>query len=180
MVLAEERCDVRNPSLHPRTVAMSLLPLACAAAIATSACDNNNGVGRLSTAPTVAAFVIVSPSLINLTALGGFNCPGQGFSPAFNLIVTANGSSRSMSAATFTLIDGTTLGGPSITIPSSQLQSQFGSTVIVGGTSRSFAMNPIFSCPGIPIVTPHAMRASVLLTDTQGREETLSTTVSLR
>jgi hypothetical protein len=152
-----------------------------AAAIATSACDeNNNGVGRVSTAPTVAAFVIVSPSLINLTALGGFNCPGQGFSPSFNLIVTANGSSRSMSAATFTLIDGTTLGGPSITIPSPQLRSQFGSTVIVGGTSRAFAMNPIFSCPGIPVITPHAMRATVLLSDTQGREETLSTTVSFR
>ena len=159
---------------------MSLLPLVCAAAIATGACDNNNGVGRISTAPTVAAFVIVSPSLINLTALGGFNCPGQGFSPSFNLIVTANGSSRSMSAATFTLIDGTTVGGPSVTVPSSQLSSQFGSTVIVGGTSRSFAMQPIFSCPGIPIVTPQAMRATVVLADAQGREESLSTTVSFR
>jgi hypothetical protein len=180
MVLAEERCDVRNPSLHQRTVATSLLPLVCAAAIATSACDNNNGVGRVSTAPTAAAFVIVSPSLINLTALGGFNCPGQGFSPSFNLIVTASGSSQSMSAATFTLIDGTTLGGPSITIPSPQLRSQFGSTVIVGGTSRTFAMNPIFSCPGIPVVTPHSMRATVVLTDTQGREEAFSTTVNFR
>ena len=180
MVLAEERCDVRNPSLHRCTVATALLSLVSAAAIATSACDNDNGVGRLSTAPTVAAFVIVSPGLINLTALGGFNCPGQGFSPSFDLIVTANGASRSMSAATFTLIDGTTVGGPSITVPSPQLSSQFGSTVIVAGTTRSFGMHPTFSCPGIPVVTPHAMRATVTLVDAQGREESVSSTVSIR
>jgi len=150
------------------------------AAAATGACDNNNGVGLITTAPAATAFVIVSPSLINLTALGGFNCPGQGFSPAVTLFITSDGATRSMSAATFTLLDGTTVGGPSVTVPTIQLNQQFGSTVILANQSRSFAMQPIFSCPGVPVVTPHAMRATVLLTDSQGREQSVSSTVNIR
>ena len=171
---------MRTPSLHRRAAAASLLSIVLAAATATSACDNNNGVGLITTAPAATAFVIVSPSLINLTALGGFNCPGNGFSPAVSLFITSNGTARSMSAATFTLLDGTTVGGPSVTVPTMQLNQQFGSTIILANQSRSFAMQPAFSCPGVPVVTPHAMRATVLLTDSQGREQSLSATVNIR
>ena len=150
------------------------------AAFASGACDNNKGVGIITTAPTAAAFVIVSPTLINLTALGGFNCPGHGISPSFTLFITSNGTARSMSAATFTLLDGTTVGGPSVTIPSPQLNQQFGSTIILANQSRSFPMQPTFSCPGVPIPTPQAMNAVVKLVDSQGREESFSTTVTIR
>jgi hypothetical protein len=180
MVLAETRCDVRTPSLHRRTVATSVLSIAFTAAIAASACDNNNGVGLITTAPPPPAYAIVSPGLINLTALGGFNCPGPGFSPSFDIIITSNGTSQSMSAATFTLLDGTTVGGPSVTIPSMQLNSQFGSTIILVGTTRSFSMHPTFSCPGTPVVTPHAMKATVMLVDPQGRQQSVSSTVDIR
>jgi hypothetical protein len=179
-VLAEERCSVRTPSLHRRTVATSLLSLVFAAAFASSACDNDKGVGIITTAPTAAAYVIVSPSLINLTALGGFNCPGHGFSPTFTLFITSNGTARSMSAATFTLLDGTTVGGPSVTIPSTQLSQQFGSTIILANQSRSFPMQPTFGCPVVPVPVPHAMNAVVKLVDSQGREESLSATVNIQ
>ena len=168
---------MRTPSLHPRTVATSLLSIVFAAAIATSACDNNNGVGLIATAPAVTAVATVSPSLINLTALGGFNCPGHGFAPSFFVIIDAGARSQSMSAATFTLLDGTTVGGPSVTIPTMQLNSQFGPTIVLANTSRSFAMHPTFGCP---VVTPHAMRATVNLVDPQGREQSLTSTVDIR
>lgn len=170
---------MRTPSLHRRTVATHLL-LVFAAAIAAGGCDNDKGVGLISTAPTAAAFVIVSPSLINLTALGGFNCPGSGFSPNLTLLITSNGTARSMSAATFTLLDGTTVGGPSVTVPTVQLNQQFGSTVILANQSRSFGMQPVFSCPGVPVVTPHGMTATVILVDSRGHEESLTTTVNIR
>ena len=170
---------MRTPSLHRRAVA-TLLPVVFASAIAASGCDNDKGTGLIATAPTAAAFVIVSPSLINLTALGGFNCPGSGFSPNVTLFITSNGTARSMSAATFTLLDGTTVGGPSVTVPTVQLNQQFGSTIILANQSRSFAMQPIFNCPGVPVVTPHAMSATVKLVDSRGHEESLSTTVNIR
>lgn len=171
---------MRTPSLHRRAVATYLLPIVFVASIAASGCDNDKGVGLISTAPTAAAFVIVSPSLINLTALGGFNCPGSGFSPNLTLLITSNGTARSMSAATFTLLDGTTVGGPSVTVPTIQLNQQFGSTIVLANQSRSFAMQPVFGCPGVPVVTPHAMNATVKLVDSRGQEESLTTTVNIR
>jgi hypothetical protein len=44
------------------------------------------------------------------------------------------------------MIDGTNLGGPSITIPQPELSARFGSTLINAGTTRDFALRPDFGC----------------------------------
>jgi hypothetical protein len=46
----------------------------------------------------------------------------------------------------FRLIDGSSLGGPMVTVPSANL----GNTHIVAGTSRTFRVSPAFSFSGRP------------------------------
>jgi hypothetical protein len=174
---AEERCDVRNPSLHQRTVAIAALCLVIAAAIATSACDSNNGSGGVTTASPILAAANISPSLVNLTALGGFNCPGFAFGSSFDLIIVAGSGRQNLDEANFRLLDGTTVGGPSVTIPSMQLTSQFGSTEILAGASRAFHMSPSFGCA---VGKPHAMAATVVLVNQHGQRQSLTSTASIR
>jgi hypothetical protein len=119
--------------------------------------------------------VTLTPSLIGLTSLPGFNCPA--FSGAFNVVIVASTSDLNMSAATFRLIDGTTVGGPSVTIPTDNLTNSFGSTLILAGTSRSFAMHPVFGCSGLH---PQQLTADIVVTDRQGTSHTLSATASVR
>jgi hypothetical protein len=148
--------------------------------VAGSACNDNNRVGLITSVPPVAAVVAISPSLIGLTSLSGFNgvaCPGFAFSTSFNLVVVSSGVNLAMNNVTLTLLDGTTLGGPTVTIPSGQLNALFGTTLVLAGTSQTFPLKPVFSCS---VGKPRAMTATVLLTDERGGQQSEHATAAIR
>jgi len=171
---------VRNPSLHVRAARRGVWLAIAALGVAGSACNDNNRVGLISSVPPVAAVVAISPSLIGLTSVSGFNgdaCPGFAFSSSFNLVVVSSGVNLTMNKVTLTLLDGTTIGGPTVTIPSGQLNAMFGTTLVLAGTSQTFPLKPVFSCS---VGKPQTMSATVLLTDARGGQQTERATAAIR
>ena len=171
---------MRNPSLHVRAARRRVWLAIAALSVAASACNDNNRVGLITSAPPVAAVVAISPSLIGLTSLSGFNgvgCPGFAFSTSFNLVVVSSRVNLTMTNVTLTLLDGTTLGGPTVTIPSGQLNTMFGTTLVLAGTSQAFPLKPVFSCS---VGKPQTMTATVLLADARGEQQTERATATIR
>jgi hypothetical protein len=76
------------------------------------------------------------------------------FTEAFDIAMTAS-SAVDIDQITLHLIDGTNLGGPEITFPQPNLVSQFGTTHIAAGVSRTFTFHPQFGCasPSLRSVT---------------------------
>jgi hypothetical protein len=75
-----------------------------------------------------------------------------------------------VSSVTLHMIDGTNLGGSSVTIASPELATQFGSMFIHAGTTRSFALRPTFDCMANQ---PRSLRGDAFVFDNQGRRQTL-------
>ena len=111
--------------------------------------------------------ISLEPTPITFIAPSGVPCPlgGFAFSPSFHLIVTAGVHDVTFDSVTIHMIDGTNLGGPSITIPQPELSARFGSTLINAGTTRDFALRPDFGCVS---VQPVALRSNALLVDSRG------------
>jgi hypothetical protein len=114
----------------------------------------------------------IEPTPISFIAPSGVPCPLQGFPfvPSFHLLVTSGIEDMTLNSVTIHMIDGSNVGGPSIVIPQPELAARFGSTVIVGGTTRDFALRPDFGC--ITSV-PTALRSSALLVDRRGVPQTI-------
>jgi hypothetical protein len=114
----------------------------------------------------------IEPTPINFIPPSGVPCPlgGFAFSPSFHLVVTAGVQAVTLNSVTVHMIDGSNLGGPSITIPQPELATRFGSTLITGGTSRDFALRPDFGCVAR---VPTALRGSALLLDQRGVPQTI-------
>jgi hypothetical protein len=111
-----------------------------------ASCDSGKTgtfVGSASFAPTsvtVASPVFAEPVIIISS------CPGAPvLTTGVTLVITSGLSNPTLDTVTFRLIDGSSVGGPAITFPRPQLESTFGSTVIVG--TRSFGFTPSFPCP---------------------------------
>jgi hypothetical protein len=68
------------------------------------------------------------------------------------------------------MIDGSNLGGSSITIPQPELAARFGSTVILSTATRDFALRPDFGCIAR---VPTALRGSAVLVDQRGVPQTI-------
>ncbi len=119
----------------------------------------------------------ISPNLIGVTSVGGFGCTGLVFGASFDVIVVASGQDLTVDSMMLHMIDGTNLGGPSVTIPSSQLNAQFGTTIVRAGTSRAFPVQPRFGCSER---RPHSLGATVFVKDRHGRHQSLTTTVAVR
>jgi hypothetical protein len=120
--------------------------------------------------PDVAATVQIAPETFFVGTPGARACSTGLFSPTFALVITPFGSrSASVESATFRLIDGSTIGGPSITFPQAQLTRMFGTLVIV--QRRTFTFSPAFSCP---TTWPHAMTADVVLSGGQRHSATMA------
>jgi len=121
--------------------------LLCAIAIA--GCDNTHGKGPFeygSVAAPDAAFGVVAsvaPSIFFPT-FGG-PCIVAGSPGTFDLRISS-ANTVSLNQVTFRLGDGGSVGGPSVTIPSTTLSSQFGSTVIIGGGNRILTFPSPFGC----------------------------------
>jgi hypothetical protein len=168
---------VRNPSLHQRAMGISAWLALSACGISGAACNDNHGVSLITTAPPVVAATTISPSLIGLTALGGFFCPGFVFSTSFNVIVVSSTQDLTMNHVTLQLLDGTTIGGPSVTIPSPRLNTLFGTTLVTAGTTRAFPFQPVFDCSA---TRPNALGAIVVLADGHGGQQTMRMTAPIR
>jgi hypothetical protein len=133
--------------------------------------------GITTAAPVVVVTTAISPSLIGLTSLSGFQCSGSVFTASFNLVVGAGSQNVTMNELTLHLLDGTNVGGPSVTIPSSQLITLFGTTVIPGGASREFALQPVFPCT---VTQPNSLDGVVVLTDQRGTQQTMKVSAAIR
>jgi len=115
--------------------------------------------------------VVLEPTPIRLSPLAGALCPvGFPFNPAFHLIVTAGVHDVTLDSVTIHMVDGTNLGGPSIVIPRPQLADRSGSTVILAGSTRDFALNPDFGCIA---TTPVLLNGSAVLIDQRGTPQTI-------
>jgi hypothetical protein len=114
----------------------------------------------------------LEPSPIRFAPLGAFPCTGGGFvfDPTFHLFINAGAQDVTFDSVTIHMIDGTNLGGPSVTIPRPELSTRFGSTLINAGTTRDFALRPEFGCIAR---LPTALRGSAVLLDHRGMPQTI-------
>jgi len=119
----------------------------------------------------------MSPSFVGLRPLSGFACSGFVFGTSFNLVIAANAQDLTLDSVTIHMIDGTNLGGPSVTIPTPQLAEQFGSTVVPAGTTRAFGLQPVFPCVGSQ---PHTLTATAVLLDQRRVRRTVTATARVR
>jgi hypothetical protein len=84
-------------------------------------------------------------------------------SPAFDLVIT---SSRNVNLehVTIRMIDGTGVGGPTVTVPQAELVERFGGSRVPAGTRRVFTFRPGF----IWTVPPRGVAADIAFTDDRG------------
>jgi hypothetical protein len=130
--------------------------------LALCGCDSNGGpliagsttVGASRTAPVV---VFISPGLSGSAAFVA------GLPPIFDLRIVAS-TTVDLDQVTIHMIDGTNLGGPMVTVPRTDLVGQFGSTLIVAGTTRTFTLRPRFVCTN----PPRSVAADITVTDSRG------------
>jgi hypothetical protein len=138
----------------------------------TAGCDDMPEHAPMVNAADFRPGLSLEPTPITFIAPSGVPCPlgGFAFSPSFHLLVTAGVQDVTLNSVTIHMIDGSNLGGPSITIPQPQLAERFGSTLIVGGATRDFALRPDFGCIAR---LPTALRSSALILDQRGSPQTI-------
>jgi hypothetical protein len=149
-------------------------------AVAMSACDDDNhhsksGDTRIAFSPTPAVAAQIFPQTLPVFGVTSTCAPGSVFSPGFDLVIVQTGLvNLFMDQVTLRLIDGTGLGTP-ITFPRSQLNSMFGSTLVVG--TRAFKFLPQFNCG---LTRPGSISAEVDLIDGTGMARTVSVNAALK
>ena len=170
---------MKNPSLHKRAGHVLLMLSLAVSAISTAACDDpvSRGESLVTTASPVSAAATISLGPVGLVPLSGFGCSGFVFGSSFNVIVVSSGLDLTVDSMTLHMIDGTNLGGPSVTIPTPQLARQFGSTVVRAGSTRVFGLRPVFPCVGRQ---PHSLTATAVLMDQRRVQRTLTATAAVR
>jgi len=116
--------------------------------------------------------IILEPTPITFIPPSGVPCPLGGFlfNPSLHLVVTAGVQDVTLNSVTIHMIDGSNLGGSSITIPQPELAARFGSTVILSTATRDFALRPDFGCIAM---VPTALRGSAVLVDQRGVPQTI-------
>ena len=116
----------------------------------------------------------LEPNPIRFTPIvGAFPCTGGGFAveTPFHLFVSAGVHDLTLDSVTIHMIDGSNLGGPSITIPQSDFAAQSASLFIVAGTTRDFVVRPDFGCV---TTRPRSLRGNVFLLDPSGMMQTIA------
>jgi hypothetical protein len=152
-----------NPAAH----AVIVLGLGTIGLV-TSACDPSPGsVSLVTTASSFTPAVEFLPNPIRLVPFPGGQCPGGFFfGTTFRLMITAGVRDLTLDSVTLHMLDGSNLGGPSVTIPSLELTRRFGSTFIRAGTTRAFGLSPSFDCV---VIRPRSLRGDAFLFDDQQR-----------
>jgi hypothetical protein len=167
------RCHVNSPTRLRKSAVHAVIALNFGMlGVLISACDNPpDKTLLLNTATSFTPAGTFSPNPIRLAPGGGPECPGGfAFSTRLNLIITAGVHDLTLDSVTLHMIDGTNLGGPSVTIQSPELATLFGSMFIHAGTTRAFALQPAFECMANQ---PRSLRGDASVFDNQGRRQTL-------
>ena len=138
----------------------------------TAGCDDQPDAVRLVNGVDFRPGISITPTPIALAPLNDVPCPlgGVAFDTSFHLIVNAGVHDVTIDSVTVHMVDGSNVGGPSITLPQPELSARFGSTLIPAGTTRDFAVRPNFGCVTAP---PIALRSNTLLVDSRGIRPTM-------
>jgi hypothetical protein len=148
-------------------------------AVAMAACDDDNhsksGGSSIAFSPTPQVSAQIFPQTLPVFGVTSTCAPGSVFSPGFDLVIVQTGLvNLFMDQVTLRLIDGTGLGTP-ITFPRSQLNSMFGSTLVVG--TRAFKFLPQFQCT---LTRPGSISAGIDLIDGTGMARTVSVNAAFK
>src|SRR5215208_4543298 len=97
--------------------------------VVAAACDDSGPTApaRGERGRSVAFISIVAPAFVNSSTSV---CAGGSVTHPVTLSVTAGQNDLFLDGVTLRLIDGSSVGGPSVTFPRSGLDAQFGSTLI--------------------------------------------------
>ena len=162
---------------------MKMITILCAA-LALVSCDRaeTNGPTRIVSvaspfSPTVGIGLQISPQTLPITTITTIACPFvSAFRTGFQLVVVpARDGSIFMDRVTLRLVDGSNIGGPAVTFPRPELNSMFGSTLVV--STRAFAFQPQFGCL---VARPRVMAADVVFVDGAGDSRTVTVSASLQ
>ena len=152
-----------------RGVAMLSVGMLC---MMTAGCYDMPEHAPMVNAADFRPFVSLAPTPITFTPLNVFPCTGGGFvfDPSLHLVITSGVNDVTFDSVTIHMIDGSNLGGPSVTVPRPELASRFGSTLIRAGTTRDFALRPDFGCV---TVLPTALQTTAVVVDSGGVPQTV-------
>jgi hypothetical protein len=158
-----------------------LAVLAAALAVVLSACDGATVTSTTApslTANVKAAIVQTVPSPPGSVAVPPVWQPCMMWPagpPTFALMITS-GRNTALSHVTLQLIDGSHVGGPMVTFPQPALANEFGSTIIVAGTTRTFNFRPQFGCGPTPV----GIVADVIVSGEDGATQTATATTTIK
>jgi hypothetical protein len=150
------------------------------------ACDDDGGlrgtisVSSLTTAPSTVISATIVPTTLSFHILPIFGgCPSASpFSSNFGLFIDQRGGADlSLHQVGFQFVDFSGFGSP-VTFLRHDLVTLFGSTLVAGGTSRTFGFQPHFGCGFVS--APHSMAAHLVLLDRIGTRHERRLTVPLR
>lgn len=155
---------------------MRITAMICAAlAAASCAVEGGKGTAMSVFAPAAAVSAIISPQFVVVTPVAGSACAiVPAFDTDFSLLVTT-GSQVAVDSVTISLGDGSNVGGPTVTIPSSGLEQMFGSLVVVD--SRSFAFHHRFGCGTF---RPSTLFVEMMVRERSGATRRLTTSARVR
>jgi hypothetical protein len=136
-------------------------------------CDSTSTNGTYTNAggfvPTATSGVQISANLLpSVITTTGFCSTGVLTTPV-ELVVVPSRETVSVDSVTLHMIDGSNLGGPAITFPSSELVRMFGTTAVV--RPRRFIFSPGFVCSDS---RPRSVEVDVILVDSGGNMKRLS------
>jgi hypothetical protein len=155
---------------------LRLMLLVSAAGVCLS-CDDASTAGKYTNfaafEPTDAIGVRLSVNALSLSIFSGVCSPGTRLTTGVDLVVTASRGPFSLDTVTLHMIDGSNLGGPGITFPSSQLVQMFGTTSVAD--TRVFTLRPEFTCHGS---IPRSVEANVIVVDGSGNAKALKASVA--
>jgi hypothetical protein len=146
------------------------------AVLAVAACDDvKSGRGTsIVFSPTVEIAAQFSPQVLPFAVVTSSCAVSPVFTTGFNLVIFQERPSF-LDQVTLHLLDGTNLGGPSVTFPRSELNGMFGSTRVV--SSRAFAFRPQFACG---LGRPRSLVADVVLIDGDGSRRNVSVSAAFQ
>jgi hypothetical protein len=142
------------------------------AALAITACDDaiNTRASSIAFSPTPEIAAQVSPQFLPFAGVTSSCAVSPFFTTGFDLLILqTHPVNVFLDQVTLHLIDGTNLGGPSITFPRTQLNTMFGSTLVL--TRRAFSFRPQFACG---LGRPRSLVADVFLIDGNGSRRNVS------
>jgi len=127
--------------------------------VALVACDRPTATTSPTNVGTMPVVVEIQPRSLSSQTTAAVTCPGsRPIHTSFDIIVGPSTNAFRMDTVTIQFIDGSSRTGSPITFPSSALNQQFGSMVVVAGSKRAFSFTPAAGCLSF---VPTIVRADV-------------------